>query len=152
MARERAGEQGEMAWSAVRPEERHPYPTYWLVTRADDGAPALLAGGAGEETLPVFGFREEAEMFLEIEGLRGGDRRLRGTDGAELLSILSDPCGVPAWISLDPLPGFFARPGFSRMERERFVAFLREAVHGPPGPGPSGRGGPCRNEVPGEEI
>ncbi len=88
--------------------------------------PAQYTTILGGEALPIFGFEEEAEMFLKFAGM-GGARRIRLTTTGELLSILSGPCKSLRWVVFDPLPGIVAKPisvGSSRMERERFMAFL----------------------------
>jgi hypothetical protein len=80
---------------------------YWLITRAEDGAPARLATGPGEETLPVFGFEEEAGMFLKFGMPDGDEHRLRATTSEELLSILTGPREFLRWVVLDPSPASF---------------------------------------------
>jgi hypothetical protein len=97
---------------------------YWLITRAEDGAPARLATGPGEETLPVFGFEEEAGMFLKFGMPDGDEHRLRTATSEELLSILTGPREFLRWVVLDPLPGVFSRVSPSRIGREKFVFFL----------------------------
>lgn len=106
--------------------KRHPLSTYWLITHSGDGGPEPITNGCGsDKTLPVFGFEEEAEMFLKFASLEDGLRIRRATTG-ELLSVLLGPCKDTGWVSFDPLPGAFAEPKSdpSRMERGRFMAFL----------------------------
>ncbi|MBA2692273.1 MAG: hypothetical protein H0U65_07250 [Rubrobacter sp.] len=75
--------------------------------------------------MPIFGFKEEAEMFLEFSSL-GGGRGIQAATTGEILSMLSGPCKNLRWVAFDPLPEIFARPAPdpSRMERGKFMSFL----------------------------
>lgn len=61
--------------------------------------------GVGE-ALPVFGFEQEATMFLWLGTLRTG-WQARKTSTGELLSLLYGPCGDIERVALDPLPRMF---------------------------------------------
>lgn len=115
-----------MIWIESGQREKRPLSTYWLITPGDGGnLQPTITGCDSDKTLPVFGFEEEAEMFLEFAGF-GDGRRIRRTTAGELLFILLGPCKELRWASFDPLPGIFAKSKVdpSRMERERFMAFL----------------------------
>lgn len=100
----------------------------WLIarhrTRRMEVLRTVLA--SGEEALPVFGFEEEARMFLDL-GASGG-WRVRETTAGELTSVLCGPCATVDRVALDPIP----RTGphaeglnlLSSMEREAFVGLL----------------------------
>ena len=57
--------------------------------------------------LPVFSFREEAEMYLLIEML-GGDWQVREISAGELISLLHEKCAIVSSVALDLLPGTWA--------------------------------------------
>lgn len=84
----------------------------------------------GEELLPVFSFKEEAEMFLSLDALE--ERwRLRQTATEELVSVLLGPCSEIDSVALDPMPVRTSR-GMLRLvslSRERFLYRLVENVH-----------------------
>ena len=93
-----------------------------------------LAGG--ERAVPVFGFGEEAELFLRFgaaEGAGSGNRWLvRQTAPGELASLLLGPLSGAGRVALDPLPGRLGGEAFSGLvsiDREGFVARL-QAVGG----------------------
>jgi hypothetical protein len=73
--------------------------------------------------LPVFSFREEAEMYLLIERL-GGDWQIRKTGAGDLVSVLDGPCASVRSVALDPLPSMLAEEGAELVSlgRERFVS------------------------------
>jgi hypothetical protein len=72
--------------------------------------------------LPVFSFRDEAEMYLLIERL--GDWQIRETDVGELASVLSEQCARVRSVALDPLPSTLAEEvaELVSLSRERFVS------------------------------
>lgn len=100
---------------------------YWVIARdAKDGfgQPDLLTvdlDGTGE-TLPVFSFQEEAEMFLWLQTTEDG-REVRETTPGQLVSILYGPCADVGRVMLDPLPEIGARVQISLlgMDRNDFV-------------------------------
>ena len=100
---------------------------YWVIARdAKDGfgQPDLLTvdlDGTGE-TLPVFSFEEEAEMFLWLQTTEDG-REVRETTPGQLVSILYGPCAHVGRVMLDPLPEIGARMQISLlgMDRNDFV-------------------------------
>ncbi len=58
---------------------------------------------SGEESLPVFGFEDEARMFREL-GVSNG-WRVRETAAGELTLVLFGPFEGVGWVALDPPPG-----------------------------------------------
>ena len=56
----------------------------------------------GEETMPVFSFREEAELFMRLDGWKGW--WVRETSAGELASLLFGPYSYVRMLALDPLP------------------------------------------------
>ena len=105
---------------------------YWVIARdAKDGfsQPDLLTvdlDGTGE-TLPVFSFEEEAEMFLWLQTTEEG-REVRETTPGQLVSILYGPCADVGRVMLDPLPKIGARVQISLlgMDRNDFVGSVWE--------------------------
>jgi hypothetical protein len=86
----------------------------WLNTKYDHSkmnALTLYLDGEGE-ALAVFGFEEEAEMFLQFRhvALEGG-WRVRQTSVGELVSVLYGPCSNAKKAVLDPLPGVVGGEG-----------------------------------------
>ena len=81
-----------------------------------------MASG-GHEVLPVFGFREEAEMYSLIETL-GGDWQVRETDARELVSVLYGSCARVSGVAIDLIPTALADGDgeLASIDRERFVS------------------------------
>src|SRR3954447_15917882 len=99
----------------------------WLIVEHCNGRMNVLTvtlDGDGE-ALPVFSFREEAEMYLGLEGCGGGWRAREVTAG-ELISILYGPCSEVQKAVLDPLPGIVkeAMVGFVSLARKDFMRVL----------------------------
>jgi hypothetical protein len=105
------------------------YPRWWLIAKTENGRVEFLTTRAqnedGGETLPVFGYDEEAEMFLWLEVSSHG-WRTRESSAGELISVLYGPCKGVEKVVLDPLPQLLAEKtvGLVSMERERFVDFI----------------------------
>lgn len=74
------------------------------------------------EGLPVFRFREEAEMFLWLRGL-GGGWEVRETTAGELVSLLYGPCAHVGRVIFDPQPRIGAGGNVEpeSVDRKRFV-------------------------------
>ena len=110
---------------------------HWLITRYDHSKMSALTihlSGDGE-ALVVFGFKEEAEMFLHFRGAALEDGwRVRQTSVGELMSVLYGPCSNAKKIVLDPLPGVGKRElvGSLSVHRNDFLWGLQ-------GEGPSSR-------------
>jgi hypothetical protein len=81
--------------------------TFWLIVNQRSGGSKVLRTtlASGEEALTVFGFEEEARMFLDLG--TSGRWRVRDTTAAELTSVLVGPCAGVGRVVLDPLPGPF---------------------------------------------
>jgi hypothetical protein len=91
---------------------------------------ALTIHPSGDgEALVVFGFKEEAEMFLHFRGaaLEAG-WRVRQTSVGELMSVLYGPCSNAKKIVLDPLPEVGKRElvGSLSVHRNDFLCALLE--------------------------
>jgi hypothetical protein len=94
----------------------------------------------GGRILPVFGFEEEAELFLRL-GALGDGWRARETSSGELVSVLCEPCARVEKVALDPLP--FAVNAEERidlfcLDREAFTRTLlgeRQPPRERPAPG-----------------
>ena len=96
---------------------------WWLLARHSDSQREVLTlTHGGSEVLPVFSFRDEAEMYLLIERL--GDWQIRETDVGELASVLSEQCARVRSVALDPLPSTLAEEvaELVSLSRERFVS------------------------------
>jgi hypothetical protein len=94
---------------------------WWLVARHKDiQSEVLTVTYDGSEVLPVFSFREEAEMYILFE-LSGGDWQIMETGARELLSVLYGSC---ASVTLDPLPSTLTDEvvDLVSLERECFVS------------------------------
>lgn len=81
-----------------------PSSAYWLIAKNDDGPVEVLTIDLeGQEALPIFSFREEAEMFVWLEA--GGTWSARETSVRELASLLFG-LYLPyvKKVALDPLP------------------------------------------------
>ncbi len=99
---------------------------WWLLARhGDSQSEVLILTHGGYEMLPVFSFREEAEMYLLIEML-GGDWQVREISAGELVSLLHEKCAIVRSVALDPLPGAWADKVAERvgLDCERFVSRL----------------------------
>jgi hypothetical protein len=75
---------------------------WWLLARHSDSQREVLTlTHGGSEVLPVFSFREEAEMYLLMERL-GSDWQIRETDVGELAWVFSEQCARVRSVALDP--------------------------------------------------
>jgi hypothetical protein len=76
---------------------------HWLIAKNDNGwMEALTIDLDGQKTIPVFSFREEAEMYMRFEGR--GSWWVRKTSAEELISLLFGPYSCVEKVALDPLP------------------------------------------------
>ena len=96
---------------------------FWVI--AKQRCNGLEVFTIGTDVLPVFSFREEAEMFLEF-GHGADGWQARETTCGELVSVLYGPCRGVAHISLDPVPGMVELVSLSRK------AFVRALLEGEP--------------------
>jgi len=74
-------------------------------------------------SLPVFSFKEEAEMYLEIE-ISDGNWQIMESGSGELVSVLYEQCASVRNVALDPLPSTLAdeMADLVSLDRERFVS------------------------------
>jgi hypothetical protein len=131
---ERAGKGQELATEngAKRLQQRSPDKVYWLIARQENGRTNVLTTViAGDKTvLPVFSYREEAEMFLRLGGLEVV-WQVKKSAAADLLSVLFGPCSNVGRVALDPLPETIAGTMsnlFVSLDRERFIDRLTGEV------------------------
>src|SRR5919112_3941934 len=102
---------------------------WWLLARhGDSQSEVLILTHGGYEMLPVFSFREDAEMYLLIEML-GGDWQVKEISAGELVSLLHEKCAIVRSVALDLLPGTLAEEvgELVGLDCERFVS---RVVHG----------------------
>jgi hypothetical protein len=95
----------------------------WLV--AKQRCNGLEVFTIGTDVLPVFSFREEAEMFLRLVHVADG-WQVRETTCGELVSVLYGPCREVQHVSLDPVPGMIELVSLSRR------SFIRTLLEGEP--------------------
>lgn len=106
--------------------------SYWLITGAPGPSDVFVVDLAGlGRTLPVFSFREEAELFLALGGLGGGWRTAESGAG-DFLSLFFAPRPDVRSVVLDPLPAMLrdSTAGLVSLSLERFV----DRFLGVPGP------------------
>ncbi len=110
-----------------RSSRRSPGSAYWLIARSQNGPMEVLIIrlSSGEKALPVFSFREEAEMFHEL-GALGRGWQVKGRGAGELISVLYGLCAGVGRVALDPLPESVADKtvGLMSSSRKRFVEGL----------------------------
>ena len=98
-------------------------PTYWLIPGrpGPDDVFVLDLAGFGR-SLPVFSFREEAELFLTFGGLGDGWRVGEGRVG-DLLALFLGACADVESVILDPLPAALGDStiGLAGLSPGRFV-------------------------------
>jgi hypothetical protein len=84
----------------------------WLI--AEQRCNGLEVFTIGKDVLPVFSFREEAEMFLGLGHDDADGWRVKETASGELISVLYGPCRGVTHVSLDPVPGLIELVSLSR--------------------------------------
>ncbi len=101
----------------------------WLITKhitsRMDIFTANLCGDS--KTLVVFSFKEEAEMFLDLQLATSKDGwRVRQTSVGELASVLYGPCSDTKKVVLDPVPELDREElaDLLSMPRNDFLRFL----------------------------
>lgn len=75
----------------------------WVLTRDGDADLVTLRDRKGAEALPVFGFEDEARMYVLLLG-RGAEWGIRETTAGELAPLLRGPYSGVERIALDPVP------------------------------------------------
>lgn len=114
--------------------------SWWLIVNHESGwmEVLVLRFASGEEMmLPVFSFKEEAELFLRFGAsfARGG-WLARETGAGELASLLLGPLSGVDRVVLDPLPGKLAETvvGLVSTDRATFIERLLMGKGEPPAP------------------
>ncbi len=76
----------------------------WLIVSLTDGKTDVLTlDGGGDRVLPVFSFRDEAEMYVHLQlGTPGWGPRVFSAD--EIVSMLLGSLSDVTRVALDPLP------------------------------------------------
>jgi hypothetical protein len=102
---------------------------HWLIVKDRiSGMDVLTVDLGGEDALAVFGFEEEAQMFLELRPTASGEGwRARRTSAGELVSVLYGPCSGARRVALDPLPGVLdggKSIGLLAIERKGFLRMV----------------------------
>lgn len=100
-----------------------------LVKNGRTGVEVLTTGLSGDQlTLPVFSFREEAEMFLCLRSSQGG-WQVRETAAGELLSMFYTVLGGIRYVTLDPIPenSCLGASGLLSITRKDFMGRLEMA-------------------------
>ena len=103
-------------------------PLWLIATHSSAPMNVLTINCSNGETLPVFNFKEEAEMFLRRVELRTS-WRVRQTTPGELLSMLYASCAGVEKVALDPPPPGIvgeALVGLVSLSRNDFVRVLME--------------------------
>jgi hypothetical protein len=76
----------------------------WLIVSLTDGKTDVLTlDGGGDRVLPVFSFRDEADMYVHLQlGTPGWGPRVFSAD--EIVSMLLGSLSDTTRVALDPLP------------------------------------------------
>ena len=84
----------------------------------------LTLGHPGGQALALFGFAEEAALYLRLAVLEGW--RVRESGPGEVASVLLDPCAGAKRVALDPLPETAADGALDlvSLDKKRFLALL----------------------------
>lgn len=90
---------------------------YWLIARSEAGQmEVLIIDRDGEASFPIFGFEDEAKMFLRLGGFKRDGWRVSESTAGELVSMLaSAPCKGTGCVVLDPFPEVVDRMLGTRM-------------------------------------
>jgi hypothetical protein len=93
---------------------------------------ALTTEAGDEKALPVFGFEEDARLFVLCEDL-GEGWRIRETPTEEVVSMLFGPHARAGRVVLDPLPKIAGGEmnALLSMDRDAFLLFLAGERGGP---------------------
>lgn len=96
---------------------------YWLICDASAPEKVFVFDDAGlGRSLPVFSFREEAELFLAL-GEKGGRWRTVEKRTGDFLALFFGPCAGVESVVLDPLPTMLrdSTVGLIGLSLERFM-------------------------------
>jgi hypothetical protein len=118
-------------WASAATEgARRGRPRWWLIAKTEGGGVEFLTTTTrdedGEETLPIFGYEEEAKMFLHMGGYGDDGWSARESSSSEIISVLCGPCSGAEGVALDPLPVMVADGTLCLdwLGRERFLGWL----------------------------
>jgi hypothetical protein len=102
------------------------------------GVEPLKLGHPSRRALALFGFAEEAELYLRLAGIQSDGWGVRESGPGEVASMFFGPCAGVKLVALDPLPGMApdGELGSVCTEKSRFLARLLGA--GSPGRCPDG--------------
>ena len=103
-------------------------PKWWLIAKTEYGRVEFLTMARDEdggETMPVFGYEEEAETFLHLGGY-GDSWSVRESSSGEIVSVLCGACSGAEGVVLDPLPEMIDDETLAlvRLGRKRFLGWL----------------------------
>ena len=76
--------------------------TFWVLEK-DGGSELMTLSDGNGEAMPLFGFEDEARMYLRLLGGEG-EWRLRETTVGELAPLLRGPYEGVGRVALDPVP------------------------------------------------
>lgn len=109
----------------------------WLIADRTNGKMDVFTlDGGGDRVLPVFSFRDEAEMYVRLQiGTPGWEPR--ASSPAEIVSVLYGPLSDVARVALDPLPEVCGA-SFLDLLCVRREAFVRSLVGGASGAASAG--------------
>ena len=113
----------------------------WLIANLTDGKMEVFTlDSGGDRVLPVFSFRDEAEMYVRLQlGTPGWEPRMYSP--GEIVSVLYRSLSDVARIALDPLPEACDRTLLDLLcvRRDAFVRSLVGEGGGAASAGPSDR-------------
>jgi hypothetical protein len=109
--------------SSVR---RGRFETWWMISREGArGVEPLTLGRPGRRALALFGFAEEAALYLHLADLETDGWGVRESGPGEVASMLFGPCAGVNLVALDPLPvGVEETLDSVCTEKRRFLASL----------------------------
>ncbi|QIN77597.1 hypothetical protein GBA65_02695 [Rubrobacter marinus] len=103
----------------------------WVLAGDGEADLMTLSDGDGGEALPVFGFEEEARMYLQLLGKRG-EWKVREAEVGELARLLRGPYAGVGRVALDPVPAGVNSSGpldVAWPSREGFLGSFRAPSH-----------------------
>ncbi len=104
--------------------------SWWLIVNHESGRMEVLVlslAGGEKIVLPVFSFKEEAELFFRLgASFAPGGWLARESGAGELVSLLLGPLSGVERVALDPLPGRLTETvvGLVSTDRATFIERL----------------------------